>query len=73
MTRYLVADTHFGDPGPLEYADRPFGSVGAMNDALLAGWNRVVGAGDEVVFVGDLAVPSRRRWAPGCRPPPRPG
>lgn len=66
MTRYLVADTHFGDAEVLEYTDRPFGSVAEMNDALLAGWTRVVDEGDEVVFVGDFAVPSEpttvRRW-----------
>ena len=66
MTRYLLADTHFGDADVLDYTGRSFGSVGAMNDALLAGWNRVVGASDEVLFVGDLAVPSEpttvRRW-----------
>lgn len=66
MTRHLVADTHFGDPAVLEYTDRPFSSVGEMNDALLRGWNSVVDADDEVVFVGDFAVPSEpttvRRW-----------
>lgn len=66
MTRYLVADTHFDDPEVLEYTDRPFASVAGMNDALLAGWNRVVGADDEVVFLGDFAIPSEpttvRRW-----------
>ena len=46
MTRYLLADTHFGDPGPLEYADKPFGSVGAMNDALVERWNAAVSDGD---------------------------
>ncbi len=66
MTRYLVADTHFGDPEVLAYTDRPFESVGEMNDALVDGWNRVVEEDDEVVFVGDFAVPSEpttvRRW-----------
>ncbi len=66
MTRYLVADTHFGDAEALDFAGRPFGSVGEMNDALLSGWNGAVDADDEVVFVGDLAVPSEpttvRRW-----------
>ena len=66
MTRYLLADAHFGDSEVLEYTGRPFGSVGEMNDALLAGWNGTVDADDEVVFVGDFAVPSEpttvRRW-----------
>ena len=66
MTRYLLADTHFGDPEVLSYTDRPFGSVAEMNDTLLAGWNGAVDADDTVVFVGDFAVPSEpttvRRW-----------
>ena len=66
MTRYVLADTHFGDPEVLSYTDRPFGSVAEMNDALLAGWNGAVEADDTVVFVGDFAVPSEpttvRRW-----------
>jgi len=66
VTRSLVADTHFGHGEVLEYTDRPFGSVGEMTDALREGWNRVVDDGDEVVFVGDFAVPSEpttvRRW-----------
>ena len=66
MTRYLLADTHFGDPEVLSYTGRPFGSVAEMNDALLAGWNGAVDADDTVVFVGDFAVPSEpttvRRW-----------
>jgi calcineurin-like phosphoesterase family protein len=66
VTRYLLADTHFGDREVLEYTDRPFASVGEMNDALLAGWNAAVDEADEVVFVGDFCVPSEpttvRRW-----------
>jgi calcineurin-like phosphoesterase family protein len=66
VTRYLVADTHFGDPEVLSYSDRPFGSVAGMNEVLVAGWNDVVGEDDAVVFVGDFAVPSEpttvRRW-----------
>ena len=66
MTRYLVADTHLGDPEPLGYAGRPFGSVGAMNDVLVERWNAVVSAGDKVIVVGDFAVPAEpttlRRW-----------
>jgi calcineurin-like phosphoesterase family protein len=66
VTRYLLADTHFGDPDVLTYTGRPFGSVAEMNDALLAGWNDAVDADDTVVFVGDFTVPSEpttvRRW-----------
>lgn len=66
MTRYLVGDLHLDHDRVLEYTDRPFASVAEMNRALVDGWNAVVDPGDEVVFLGDLAVPSKpttvRRW-----------
>ena len=64
--RYLVSDLHLGHEDVFEYTDRPFGSVAEMNRRLLSGWNDAVGDGDEVVFLGDFAVPSEpttiRRW-----------
>lgn len=66
MTRFLVGDLHLDHDRVLEYTDRPFASVAAMNRALVDNWNAVVDPGDEVVFLGDLAVPSEpttvRRW-----------
>lgn len=63
---YVAADLHLGHERVLEYTDRPFASVAEMNETLVANWNRVVDPDDEVVFVGDLAVPSEpttvRRW-----------
>jgi calcineurin-like phosphoesterase family protein len=64
--RYLAADLHLGDENVLEFTDRPFPSVAAMNERLLENWNAVVDPNDEVLFVGDLVVPSEpatvRRW-----------
>ncbi len=66
MTQYLLADLHFDDASVLEYANRSFGSVGEMNDALVAAWNAVVDDRDTVVFLGDFTAPSEpttvRRW-----------
>lgn len=66
MTRYLLGDLHLDHDRVLEYTDRPFTSVAEMNRTLVDGWNAVVDPGDEVVFLGDLAVPSEpttvRRW-----------
>lgn len=66
MTRYLAADLHFDHAEVLDYTDRPFASVGEMNDRLLDNWNRVVDPDDEVIYLGDLVVPSEpttvRRW-----------
>lgn len=66
MTRFLVGDLHLDHERVLEYTDRPFASVAEMNRALVGGWNAAIDPGDEVVFLGDLAVPSEpttvRRW-----------
>ena len=66
MTRFLVSDLHLDHADVLEYTDRPFASVGEMNRALLERWNAAVDPDDEVVVVGDFAVPSEpttvRRW-----------
>ncbi len=42
---------------------RPFASVAAMDDAMMAGWNDVVGPEDEIWHLGDVAVGPR---APGA-------
>jgi calcineurin-like phosphoesterase family protein len=64
--RYLIADLHLGHEAALEYADRPFASVAEMDERLVDGWNAVVEDDDEVLLLGDFAVPSEpttvRRW-----------
>ncbi|CAI50125.1 metallophosphoesterase domain protein [Natronomonas pharaonis DSM 2160] len=66
MSRYLIADLHLDHAEVLEYTDRPFASVAEMNRRLVDGWNATVADSDEVVFVGDFAIPSEpttiRRW-----------
>jgi calcineurin-like phosphoesterase family protein len=66
VARYLAADLHFDHSEVLDYTDRPFASVGEMNDRLLDNWNAVVDHNDQVIFLGDLVVPSEpttvRRW-----------
>ena len=59
MTTFFTADTHFGHGGALGLYRRPFASVSAMDAALLAGWQGVVGADDEVWHLGDFAVGRR--------------
>src|ERR1700761_4689566 len=56
MTVYFTADTHFGHGGALGLYRRPFASVAEMDAALLANWNAVVGAADEVWHLGDFAL-----------------
>ena len=55
MTVFFTSDTHFGDHRVLNLYPRPFASVAAMDAALIAQWNEVVGGHDEVWHLGDFA------------------
>ncbi|HEX8442685.1 MAG TPA: metallophosphoesterase family protein [Allosphingosinicella sp.] len=55
MTLFFTSDTHFGDHRTLNIGKRPFESVAEMDEALVAGWNAVVGGEDEVWHLGDVA------------------
>ena len=57
---YLTADTHFNHAGILRYANRPFETVGQMNQALIDGWNELVGPNDEVYHLGDFGFSNSR-------------
>lgn len=56
MTIFFTSDTHFGDTRPLRIDKRPFQSVAAMDEALVARWNDVVAPDDEVWHLGDFAL-----------------
>lgn len=56
MATFFTADTHFGHGGALGLYRRPFDSVAAMDAAMVAGWNAVVGPADEVWHLGDFAL-----------------
>jgi calcineurin-like phosphoesterase family protein len=56
MTRYVVSDHHFGHANIIEYCDRPFTSVGEMNDIMLDRYYAAVGTDDVLVHLGDLAM-----------------
>ena len=55
MMVFFTADTHFGDHRTINIQRRPFASAAAMDEALVARWNAVVGADDEVWHLGDVA------------------
>ena len=55
MAIFFTADTHWGDHRLINIARRPFGSVSEMDAALIARWNAVVGADDDVWHLGDVA------------------
>ena len=56
MTLFFTSDTHFGDHRVLNISRRPFGSVAAMNAALIERWNARVGPDDEIWHLGDFAT-----------------
>ena len=56
MAVYFTADTHFGHGGALGLYRRPFASVPAMDAAMIAAWQGVVGTGDDVWHLGDFAL-----------------
>lgn len=52
---YFTGDTHLGEARGLRIDRRPFASVAEQDAALIANWNAVVGADDEVWHLGDFA------------------
>jgi calcineurin-like phosphoesterase family protein len=55
VTIFFTADTHFGDHRMINIHRRPFANAAAMDEAIVAGWNAVVGPADEVWHLGDVA------------------
>jgi calcineurin-like phosphoesterase family protein len=56
MALFFTSDHHFGHGGARGLFKRPFGSLAEMDRGMIARWNEVVGADDEVWHLGDLAV-----------------
>jgi calcineurin-like phosphoesterase family protein len=56
MALLFTSDHHFGHGGARGLFKRSFGSVAEMDDAMIARWNEVVRAEDEVWHLGDFAV-----------------
>jgi len=54
---WFTADAHFGDHRTINLHRRPFASTAEMDQALVAGWNALVGPTDEVWRLGDFARP----------------
>ncbi|MDK1491894.1 metallophosphoesterase family protein [Sinorhizobium sp. 7-81] len=53
---YFTSDTHFGESRVLRIDRRPFANMVEHDAALIANWNRVVSAEDEVWHLGDFAA-----------------
>lgn len=59
--RYVIADTHFGHANAIAYCNRPYGSVGEMERALVDNWNETVGKDDVVYMLGDFTLTRNRK------------
>ena len=59
MSRYVISDHHFGHARIIKYTDRPFSSVGEMNQALLNRHYETVDESDVLVHLGDVAMDMR--------------
>ncbi|MCG6115050.1 MAG: hypothetical protein MEQ84_07600 [Mesorhizobium sp.] len=56
FTRKLyVSDTHFGHANIARLCNRPFSSVGEMDDYMVRRWNEAVAPSDLVYHLGDFA------------------
>ena len=56
MTTWFTADLHLGHRNIIDYCNRPFRDVEAMNNALVENWNESIAADDTVWIVGDFAL-----------------
>ncbi len=67
MTVYFTGDHHFGHTskkgGIIEYCNRPFISIGEMDNILIAEWNRIVRPEDIVYYLGDFTLSSDKKQA----------
>lgn len=59
MSRYVISDHHFGHDRIIGYTDRPFSSVGEMDQALLNRHYETVDDGDTLLHLGDVAMDMR--------------
>lgn len=58
---FYTSDLHFGHANIIKYCNRPFSSVGEMDEAMIAQWNSVVSTEDTVFVLGDYAMGDRKR------------
>ena len=52
---WVTADTHFGHESISRHCDRPFATVGEMDEVLIRNWNSRIGKNDLVYHLGDFS------------------
>ena len=53
---YVCSDLHLDHTNIIKYCNRPYANTEAMNKALIANWNSVVGEDDTVFCLGDFCL-----------------
>jgi calcineurin-like phosphoesterase family protein len=59
---FFTSDTHFNHGNIIEYCQRPFKNVDAMNEKIINNWNSVVGEDDIVFHLGDFCLGGSAEW-----------
>ena len=54
MTKYFIADTHFGHEDIIGFDGRPFATLKEMHREMKNNWNTRVAENDDVYIVGDF-------------------
>jgi calcineurin-like phosphoesterase family protein len=58
---WIWSDTHFGHKNIIAYAERPFNSIEAMNNQMIANYLTVVQPNDVVIWLGDIGFMSENK------------
>jgi len=53
---YFTADIHFYHENIINHTKRPFKNADEMNRKIIANWNNIVKANDEVYILGDVTM-----------------
>lgn len=56
MRVWITSDTHFNHKNIIQYSNRPWPDLKAMEDGIVERWNSVVGTTDDVWHLGDFAM-----------------
>jgi calcineurin-like phosphoesterase family protein len=62
MTTWFTSDTHLGHARIVQYANRPFSSVGEMDEKIISNWNEFVAPADTVYHLGDFCFKHPKKY-----------